>query len=524
MAWAPSSQLRVVAATSPLEAGSPPPPSPTPPARWRRRQREPFVFNLMKQSMKTYNSFQDELEDYIKVQKARGLEPKTCFRKMREDLLENCRYKEEVDSRPRYRMFNQRLPSETIQTYPRSCTISQRVENQLPQWLPAHDNRLRLDSLSYCQFTRDCFSEKPVSLHLSQPQYNCNSYSIESGVHRHLSSESSTSVHQASHKQIHHKRKRHPEEGREKPKEERPKHKRKKTCEEIDLDTYKSTKGNKTEMEASRVETEKPKDRKEKKREVSSKKEEPDTRNTMENSKIYDSFQHELQDYIRKQKARGLQPEVCFRKVTKDTLYREVGHTGYTPLRLEQKCSFKSFYCFPNTYERLMTVESQLPTWSKIHHSRQRLGSLYYEKRHSHFAKSIHHPSPPVRGKNTGPSARPHSENTSRLLEAHTSVHQAGDQGQRQRRYREEGVGGPLQEEQGEIKRKLPTDGDSHRENRKKVKIEPDNSDKPKHRKKSNQDQHCTKRRRSHREKRQPGKEGVEERDLWDEAILGSCY
>ncbi|TKC47530.1 hypothetical protein EI555_018983, partial [Monodon monoceros] len=41
---------------------------------------ESFV-NLMKYSRKTSDSFQDELEDYIKVQKARGLEPKTCFRK-----------------------------------------------------------------------------------------------------------------------------------------------------------------------------------------------------------------------------------------------------------------------------------------------------------------------------------------------------------------------------------------------------------------------------------------------------------
>ena len=45
---------------------------------------------------KTCDSFQDELEDYIKVQKARGLEPKTCFRKMTEDYLETCGCKEEV--------------------------------------------------------------------------------------------------------------------------------------------------------------------------------------------------------------------------------------------------------------------------------------------------------------------------------------------------------------------------------------------------------------------------------------------
>lgn len=36
----------------------------------------------------------------------------------------------------------------------------------------------------------------------------------------------------------------------------------------------------------------------------------------MENSTTYDAFQHELEDYIRKQKARGLRPETCFRKVT----------------------------------------------------------------------------------------------------------------------------------------------------------------------------------------------------------------
>ena len=189
----------------------------------------------MKHSKKTYDSFQDELEDYIKVQKARGLEPKTCFRKMREDYLETYGYKEEVDSRHRCRMFEQRLPYGTVQTYPRSCSISQRVEKQLPQWLPAHDSRLRLDSLSYSQFTRDCFSGKPVPPNLSQHESNCSSYSVESGVYRHLSSENSTSAHQASYKHIHQKRKRHTEEGREKPEEERPKHKRKKACEEIDL-------------------------------------------------------------------------------------------------------------------------------------------------------------------------------------------------------------------------------------------------------------------------------------------------
>ncbi|XP_069601040.1 lysine-rich coiled-coil protein 1 [Ranitomeya imitator] len=42
--------------------------------------KETFVANVMKTTKKTYESFQDELADYIKVQKARGLEPKTQFR------------------------------------------------------------------------------------------------------------------------------------------------------------------------------------------------------------------------------------------------------------------------------------------------------------------------------------------------------------------------------------------------------------------------------------------------------------
>lgn len=228
----------------------------------------------MKHSTKTYDSFQDELEDYIKVQKARGLEPKTCFRKMREDYLETCGYKEEVDSRPRYRMFDQRFPSETIQNYPRSCTVSQAVGNRLPQWLPAHDRRLRLDSQRYCHSTRDHFSEKPVPLNHRQQEYNCGTSRVESGVYKHLFSENSPSA-QASHKQTHEKCKRHPEEGREKPKEEEPKHKREKGCEETDLDKHQSVQRDRTEMATIGVSTKKLKNRKEKRsRDITSKKEE----------------------------------------------------------------------------------------------------------------------------------------------------------------------------------------------------------------------------------------------------------
>ncbi|XP_060637318.2 zinc finger matrin-type protein 1 isoform X1 [Anolis sagrei] len=48
--------------------------------------KENMIANLMTNTKKTYDSFQDELADYIKVQKARGLEPKTNFRKPREEF------------------------------------------------------------------------------------------------------------------------------------------------------------------------------------------------------------------------------------------------------------------------------------------------------------------------------------------------------------------------------------------------------------------------------------------------------
>ncbi|XP_053556294.1 lysine-rich coiled-coil protein 1 [Bombina bombina] len=66
--------------------------------------KENMVANLMKTSKKNYDSFQDELADYIKVQKARGLEPKTQFRQEK-DQTDSCEYEEEEE-------FNSRSPRE----------------------------------------------------------------------------------------------------------------------------------------------------------------------------------------------------------------------------------------------------------------------------------------------------------------------------------------------------------------------------------------------------------------------------
>ncbi|EHB00616.1 Lysine-rich coiled-coil protein 1 [Heterocephalus glaber] len=121
-----------------------------------------------------------------------------------------------------------------------------------------------IECLSYCQFPRDCFSEKPVPLNLSQQEYNHSSASVESRGPEHLSSGAKTGTHQVSHQ----KRGRHSEEGKEKPKEEQPKNKRKRSPEEVDLEEDESIQRRKTEVETEtdQVSTEKLKHQKEKKR------------------------------------------------------------------------------------------------------------------------------------------------------------------------------------------------------------------------------------------------------------------
>ncbi|NXU28511.1 ZMAT1 protein, partial [Thalassarche chlororhynchos] len=51
--------------------------------------RETVLVNHMKKSKKTYDSFQDELTDYIKVQKARGLEPRRYLGKAEEEEFQD---------------------------------------------------------------------------------------------------------------------------------------------------------------------------------------------------------------------------------------------------------------------------------------------------------------------------------------------------------------------------------------------------------------------------------------------------
>ncbi|KAM5251182.1 lysine-rich coiled-coil protein 1-like [Hipposideros larvatus] len=241
----------------------------------------------------------------------------------------------------------------------------------------------------------------------------------------------------------------------------------------------------------------------------------------MENSETYDSFQHELEDYIRKQKARGLEPEICFRKVTDDSAYRGREHAASKPLMLEPRLFFRS------SHKRLGTVESQLPPRTKIHHSRQRLESLNHcQKNHDPFFENPWLSSPPVQPQTNTLRAARRGEDARCLAKGCPGVHPAGGQdGGQKRRSREEAGRGHGEEERAERKKQHPTEEEAYKEKGRKAVVEPGSAEKREHRRKSSRDQDTTKEGRgSGREKLPPGKEIPQERDLWDEAILGSCY
>ncbi|XP_030046903.1 lysine-rich coiled-coil protein 1 [Microcaecilia unicolor] len=110
--------------------------------------KENMVVNLMKHAKKTYDSFQDELADYIKVQQARGLEPKTCFRKTGvEEHQESFGHEEEGgrDDNHQETDVTSKLgvPSDSSHSFPEGYSISRTVESKLSGWSPVQDSNLR---------------------------------------------------------------------------------------------------------------------------------------------------------------------------------------------------------------------------------------------------------------------------------------------------------------------------------------------------------------------------------------------
>ncbi|XP_057626137.1 zinc finger matrin-type protein 1-like [Chionomys nivalis] len=188
----------------------------------------------------------------------------------------------------------------------------------------------------------------------------------------------------------------------------------------------------------------------------------------MEEPQTNDSFQQELEDFIRKQKARGLHPRVDFRNKAENSVYQERD-------RVNSDAPMPSFGEHPRSstsYER-WTVENMAP------HCRRRLESpSYHQKNQNQDRKEMpqhQERGGAVSGEQESPKRKHHRERASRKDE----------EGLRRRKFSSELAG----------------------------------TEKSKHRKGTCHDGRdpTRGRRQSH------GKKEPEERDLWDEAILGGC-
>ncbi|KAH0627035.1 hypothetical protein JD844_002399 [Phrynosoma platyrhinos] len=128
--------------------------------------KENMIVKQMKTSKKTFNSFQDELEDYIEVQKARGLEPKTNFRKP-EEKFENkeCEaingHKETFISEQDRFSRDIYEPDKHSIFFSETCAYS--FESPLLHESPADKDSLKLESASIFQRSTEYCSEKQVS-------------------------------------------------------------------------------------------------------------------------------------------------------------------------------------------------------------------------------------------------------------------------------------------------------------------------------------------------------------------------
>ncbi|CAK6435294.1 unnamed protein product [Pipistrellus nathusii] len=236
----------------------------------------------------------------------------------------------------------------------------------------------------------------------------------------------------------------------------------------------------------------------------------------MENPVTFDDFQRELEEYIRKQRARGLQPETRFRKETERDRTAPPG-----PPMLQPSLPFRGSPGFPGPHKRQRTVGSRLPQWANIHRSAPRLDSLLHRQKNHHFFQNPWLPSPPVRGGTPGPRAARGGDAARR-----PGVHQAGHlEPGPGRRSGEEGGGISLELQAKLRQRKRGAEGEACGEKGRRQEGEPGREEKP-GRGKSGEQGVTKERSLSGRKKRPRGEGRPQQRglwDLWDEAILGSC-
>ncbi|XP_069779721.1 zinc finger matrin-type protein 1-like isoform X2 [Narcine bancroftii] len=169
---------------------------------FKHQFKEQEVANLVKNTKsKKYHSFQDELDDFIRVQKARGLVPKMCFRKFEDNQKEE----EEEEENSGFHMDNSLQSSDCSldekQDMPGPSPSSFQKENPLPvnketkvQWPPFPGDHSTIQPLETSDLPVKYYTEKIPPLKLTCPEKTQDLCSVESADEcKPVSSDDSTS-------------------------------------------------------------------------------------------------------------------------------------------------------------------------------------------------------------------------------------------------------------------------------------------------------------------------------------------
>ncbi|XP_055504533.1 zinc finger matrin-type protein 1 isoform X2 [Leucoraja erinacea] len=152
---------------------------------YKHHFKENEVSNLVKNTKsKKYDSFQDELDDFIKVQKARGLVPKVCFRKF-EDNPE-----EEEEERWSFHMDNPLPPAEFPLEVMQGITLpnpsgfhdeqTMDVETEVPQWPSSQGDWPITQSVQRSDFGMAYYTERLPPLKRTCPKHVPDPHSADS--------------------------------------------------------------------------------------------------------------------------------------------------------------------------------------------------------------------------------------------------------------------------------------------------------------------------------------------------------
>ncbi|XP_049653214.1 lysine-rich coiled-coil protein 1 [Accipiter gentilis] len=122
----------------------------------KHRIKETVLVNLMKKSKKTYDSFQDELMDYSKVQKARGVEQRRYLGKAEEEEFQDKNIEGGTDLG---KVISSNFQCEQGQHSSQSPTNT--GENRSPSWPSACEHAL--EKTPNCHCNKGCCKEEQAS-------------------------------------------------------------------------------------------------------------------------------------------------------------------------------------------------------------------------------------------------------------------------------------------------------------------------------------------------------------------------